>query len=948
MIDQTISHYRVIEKLGGGGMGVVYKAEDTRLHRFVALKFLPDDVANDPQALARFQREAQAASALNHPNICTIYDIGKSGEQSFIAMEFLDGMTLKHRIAGRPMETELILPLAIEIADALDAAHSEGIVHRDINPANIFVTKRGHAKILDFGLAKVKAGSGSASQVAAAATQTLDEAHLTSPGAAVGTIAYMSPEQARGEELDSRTDLFSFGAVLYEMATGRMAFSGNTAAVILDGILNRAPTFASQVNQTLPPKLDEIIGKALEKDRKLRYQNSADIRTDLQRLTRDTESARLAAVSNAVVGVREQRGIRWKVVASAVITLLALVAGSYFHFSRTPKLTDKDTIVLGDFINTTGDSVFDGALRQGLAVQLEQSPFLSLISEKRVQQGLRLMGQPPEANLTPEIARELCQRTGSAAVLGGSIAQIGTQYLLTLKAVNCVSGESLASTEARASDKNHVLDALGKIASEIRNKLGESLSTVRAHDTSLVDATTPSLDALKAYTVGLQKGKSNDAAAVPFFKRAIELDPEFASAYSGLAACYMNLGESGLAQANFAKAFELRSHVSEREKLLIAARYYNHVTGELPKAIEAYQLWTQAYPNDAGARGNLGMLYGASGQYEKSIAETQEAIRLEPDSGTNYSNLLLAQAALDRFDDARNTFNLETVKKIEDPILRVNWFGVAFVLADTAEMDKQMAWSAAKPQGEDNFLAAKSDAEGYYGHAKIAREFTNKAFESALRDDQKETAAQWKMDGALREVEFGNRQIAKEETAAARILTLSHDTEILAAIALARTGDVTEAEKLAKDLEKQYPLDTLVNNYWLPVIRASEEDARNNATKAIQLLQSSAPYELASPVAWSGLGGPMYPAYLRGEAYLQLRRGNDAAAEYQKIVDHPGFMMACPLRALAHLGLARAYAMQGDTVKAKATYKDFLTLWKDADSDIPILKAAKAEYAKLQ
>jgi tetratricopeptide (TPR) repeat protein len=558
------------------------------------------------------------------------------------------------------------------------------------------------------------------------------------------------------------------------------------------------------------------------------------------------------------------------------------------------------------------------------------------------------MGQPVDAKLSPAIARELCQRVGSAAVLDGSIAQIGTRYLLTLKTVNCVSGETLASTEAQASDKNHVLDALGKTASEIRNKLGESLSTVHAYDTPLMEATTPSLDALKAYTVGLQKGKSNDAAALPFFKRAIELDPEFASAYSGLAACYLNLGESGLAQENFTKAFELRNHVSEREKLLIAARYYNHVTGELPKAIEAYQLWTQAYPHDAGARGNLGMLYGASGQYEKSIAETQEAIQLEPDAGTNYSNLLLAQAALDRFDDARNTFNLEIVKKIEDPILRVNWFGVAFVLGDTAEMDKQMAWSAAKPQGEDNFLAAKSDAEGYYGHARIAREFSTKAFDSAARDGERETAAQWKMDGALREVEFGNRQIAKQETGAARALTSSHDTEILAAIALARTGDAAEAEKLAKDLEKQYPLDTLVNNYWLPVIRASEEIVRQNPAKAIQLLQPSTPYELASPVAWSGLGGPMYPAYLRGEAYLRLRQGNDAAAEYRKIVDHPGFMLACPLGALAQLGVARAFLMVGDRAKSRSYYQKFLTLWKDADPDIPILIAAKAEYAKLK
>ncbi len=664
-------------------------------------------------------------------------------------------------------------------------------------------------------------------------------------------------------------------------------------------------------------------------------------------LPKKVATSKPAAAAGLKRGQKSTRR-RGNVATAAIILVVGLAVGGWLLFSRKAHaLTDKDTIVLADFTNTTGDTVFDGTLRQGLSVQLEQSPFLSIIPDQQVQKTLQMMGQKPDVKLTPEIARELCQRTGSAAALDGSIAQIGMKYLLTVKAVNCVTGESLGSAAAQASDKNHVLDALGRTASEIRNKLGESLRTVRAYNTSLMDATTPSLDALKAYTVGLRKGKSNDSAAVPFFKRAIELDPGFASAYSGLAACYLNLGESGLARENFTKAFALRSHVSEREKLLIAARYYNYVTGELPKAIEVYQLWTQAYPRDAGAHGNLGSLYGASGQYEKSIAETQEAIRLEPESGTNYSNLLLTQAALDRFDDARNTFNLALVKKIEDPIMRVNWFGVAFVLGDTAEMEKQMAWSAAKPEGEDNFLAAKSDAEGYYGHAKSAREFSNKAFESALRDDQKETAAQWKMDGALREVEFGNSRIAKQETAGARALTSSHDTEILAAIALARTGDVTEAENLAKDLEKQYPLDTLVNNYWLPVIRASEENARNNPTKAIQLLQPCALYELSSPVAWSGLGGPMYPAYLRGEAYLQLRRGNDAATEYQKVVDHPGFMLACPLGRLAHLGLARAYVLQGDTANAKASYQDFLTQWKDADPDIPIFIAAKSEYAKL-
>ena len=426
LIGQTISHYRIIEKLGGGGMGVVYKAEDTRLHRAVGLKFLPADMLHDSAALERFRREAQAASALNHPNICTIYDIGEQDGQQFIAMEFLDGQTLKHRISGKPLPFDEMLELSIQIADALRAAHAQGIIHRDIKPANIFVTKLGNAKILDFGLAKVvpAGSSGVASQMPTASAEEL----LTSPGATMGTIAYMSPEQARGEELDARTDLFSFGAVLYEMATGRMAFSGNTAAVIHDGILNRAPTPLTRLNPHLPPELERIVNKALEKDRKLRYQSAAEIRTDLQRLKRDTESAKIPATS-AEDGADKKLGLGWKVLVPAALVVAALSAGGYFYFHRTPKLTDKDTIVLADFTNRTGDPVFDGTLRQGLSVQLEQSPFLSIISDQQIQQTLEMMGRKPDAKLTPEIARELCERTDSAAFLDGSITQIGAQYL---------------------------------------------------------------------------------------------------------------------------------------------------------------------------------------------------------------------------------------------------------------------------------------------------------------------------------------------------------------------------------------------------------------------------------------------------------------------------------------------------------------------------------------
>ncbi len=559
LIGQTISHYRIIEKLGGGGMGVVYKAEDTRLHRAVALKFLPAEMLHNSAALERFRREAQAASALNHPNICTIYDIGEKDGHYFIAMEFLDGDPLKHRISRKPLPFEEMLELAIQIADALRAAHAQRIIHRDIKPANLFVTKLGQAKILDFGLAKVIT-AGTTVGVSQMPTAT-ENFLLTSPGSAVGTIAYMSPEQTRGEELDARTDLFSFGAVLYEMATGRMAFPGKNAAVIHDAILNRGPTSLTRVNPDLPQELERIVNRGLEKDRKLRYQSAADIRTDLQRLKRDSDSGRAAATGQGTSKpATKSTRFRWAAITGATILVIGLAVGGWLFFSRKAHaLTDKDTIVLADFTNSTGDTVFDGTLRQGLSVQLEQSPFLSIISDQQIQHTLQMMSQKPDAKLTPEIARELCQRTGSAAVLNGSIAQIGTQYLLTLKAVNCTSGESLASTEAQASDKNHVLEALGKTASEIRNKLGESLSTVHKFDTPLEEATTPSLEALKAFNSAGQVGDTTgSAAAIPFFKHAIELDPNFALSYAYLGRMYGDIKEYSLSAVYTRKAYELR------------------------------------------------------------------------------------------------------------------------------------------------------------------------------------------------------------------------------------------------------------------------------------------------------------------------------------------------------------------------------------------------------
>ena len=878
----SLGPYRIESKLGEGGMGEVFRAVDTRLGRAVAIKTMHE------QFTARFEREARAIASLNHPNICTLHDVGPN----YLVMELVEGETLAAELKTGPLPMSTALLYARQIAAALVEAHFKSIIHRDLKPGNIMIARSG-VKVLDFGLAR----SGQ------------DES-VTASGMIMGTPAYMAPERRQGKTADARTDIYAFGCVLYEMLTG-------------------ARVGLPQRKRIGPRKLERIVNRCLEEDQGRRWQSAAELQQELAAVSPSRRAAYMAAGAAAIV---------------------VFAAAAYFSFHRPPKLTAKDTVVLADFENRTGDPVFDQTLRQGLALQLEESPFVTLVSDVSIKQALRLMNRPLETRLTPEVSREICERTRSSAVLEGSLASLGSRYVLWLRATNCRTGDVLAAEQSQAEKKEDVLNALSRIAIQIRTRLGDSLAAVQEHSTPLEQATTSSLEALKAYSAAkIADFAHGSSAAVPHLRQATAIDPRFAMAHAELGFKVWDMGQTDLGAEEVRIAYRLRDHVSDRERLYIMMLYDRQVTGNLQKELQTLESWAQTYPRDAYAPGIIsGWVTRGTGQYERGIQAAQQAIRLDPDIPYPYEGLALHNLLLDRFTASADALQRAAERKLEVPEMLVHRYYLAFLKGDQTGMEREIARGPGE-HAEDSMSHHQALVLARSGRMGQARIMWERGIALAQQAGKRETAAIYEAAEAVCEAHCGNRAAAKKRARAALELAKGRDVEYAAAFALARSGDLAESQRLAADLEKRFPEDTPAQFEYLPTLHALFALAHRAPSDAVERLQSVVPYDFAMPgTAFFGKFGGLYPAYVRGEAYLAGGRGQEAAAEFQKVLNHRGVVLADPIGALAHLQLGRAYASSGDSARAKSAYEGFLTLWKDADPDLPILKQAKAEYVKLQ